>query len=258
MTDGGKPIYSRYGDEVENCMLFGTFSAIITKYTVFLSNKIIKQKLHYISNENSIMIFYYKNALVFIAYSNKNDSVSLLTSQLEYLYKQLLSILSEPYVLAFENHSSKCLQVMAGTEVFFEQMIEMTSHTLISVLKSYPVAHIKFRNKIQKICKDNKGEALMCIIMTPYEIIDICYSSVIRKTEELATDIILILNLMLVNPSLRQTESWIPICLPGISTKGYLQLYCQFTKNQIGVCFITNTQDPTVFMHFSRQFTSIK
>jgi len=35
MTDGGKPIFSRYGDEVENCGILATFSAMITKFTFF-------------------------------------------------------------------------------------------------------------------------------------------------------------------------------------------------------------------------------
>jgi hypothetical protein len=35
MTDGGKPIFSRYGDELENCGIVATFSAIIAKFTFF-------------------------------------------------------------------------------------------------------------------------------------------------------------------------------------------------------------------------------
>lgn len=35
MTEGGTPIYSRYGDEIDNCGILATFSAIITKFTHF-------------------------------------------------------------------------------------------------------------------------------------------------------------------------------------------------------------------------------
>lgn len=37
MTDGGKPIYSQYGDEIKNSEIMATFSAIMTKFTVFNS-----------------------------------------------------------------------------------------------------------------------------------------------------------------------------------------------------------------------------
>jgi hypothetical protein len=38
MTDGGKPVYSRYGDEMENCGILATFSAIMTKFTHFTNS----------------------------------------------------------------------------------------------------------------------------------------------------------------------------------------------------------------------------
>ena len=39
MTDGGKPIFSRYGDEMENCGILATFSAIMAKFTYFNSTQ---------------------------------------------------------------------------------------------------------------------------------------------------------------------------------------------------------------------------
>jgi hypothetical protein len=47
MTDGGKPIFSRYGDEVENCGILATFSAIITKFTFFNNTSTTTEKLQY-------------------------------------------------------------------------------------------------------------------------------------------------------------------------------------------------------------------
>jgi hypothetical protein len=46
MTDGGKPVFSRYGDEVENCGILATFSAMMTKFTCFTSgNSQLVEKL---------------------------------------------------------------------------------------------------------------------------------------------------------------------------------------------------------------------
>jgi hypothetical protein len=42
MTEGGKPVYSRYGDEMENCGILATFSAIMTKFTHFSNNEKLK------------------------------------------------------------------------------------------------------------------------------------------------------------------------------------------------------------------------
>ena len=49
MNMGGTPIYSRYGDEIKNCSIFATFSAIITKFTVFNGGD--NESLNYIKNE---------------------------------------------------------------------------------------------------------------------------------------------------------------------------------------------------------------
>ena len=50
MTEGGKPIYSRYGDAIDNSALFATLSAIITKFTIFNSTEDKKEELKIISN----------------------------------------------------------------------------------------------------------------------------------------------------------------------------------------------------------------
>jgi isoleucyl-tRNA synthetase len=38
------------------------------------------------------------------------------------------------------------------------------------------------------------------------------------------------IDLIISSPSMWTTESWIPICLPGISEDGFLQLYCYFKR----------------------------
>lgn len=39
MTDSGKPVYSRYGDEIQNCGIFGMISAMFTKFTTFMTKE---------------------------------------------------------------------------------------------------------------------------------------------------------------------------------------------------------------------------
>ena len=41
-------IIFRYGDEIKNCSLLATFSAIITKFTIFNSDENSQEKLNYI------------------------------------------------------------------------------------------------------------------------------------------------------------------------------------------------------------------
>ena len=48
MAEGGKPIYSRFGDVLEHCGIFATYSAICTKLTHFNNSKDFSEKIQYI------------------------------------------------------------------------------------------------------------------------------------------------------------------------------------------------------------------
>ena len=104
MSDGGKPVYSRYGDPIENNSIFATLSAMITKFTVFNSNESDKEFLNVITNAKNKIVFLKKGQLIFIALSKKDDCTSLLFSQLEYLYNQLMSILTISFYSKLEDN----------------------------------------------------------------------------------------------------------------------------------------------------------
>lgn len=253
MTDGGTPIYSRYGDQMENCGILATFSAIITKFTIFNTDANFAEKLNYISNDKSTVVFLKKGKIVFIALSKKKDSISFLYSQLEFLYSQLLSIVTSERIPRLEEKPSSCMNALQDTDQLFEQMIDYTSKTIVSLLSAYQVLPIENRNKLNDICGNYLGDALICCIFSSdaTEMIAMAKTNLIILSQ---SDIILIQNLLLHSDSLRATESWVPICLPGIAADGYVQLYSNFTSNEnLGVVFITENQDNNFFLKFCDQ-----
>ena len=259
MTDGGKPVYSRYGDEVENNSIFATISAMITKFTIFNSTDTFKEELNVISNKKNKIVFMKKGQLIFISFSKMpNDSVSLLYSQLEMIYNQLMSILTVKFYEKLEDNPSKVLTAMGGTENLFEQIIQYSCNSFISIFNSYQIMNFEnfgeSREKINKILEENKGNSLYCILMTPYEIISLVHSNQITVQP---SDLILIQNLILCTESIRAQESYVPICLPGISDQGFLQLYCHFSEENIGIIFITENVDPMCFMDFQKKYKDI-
>ena len=250
MTEGGTPIYSRYGDEIKNCSLLATFSAIITKFTIFNNEKNSQEKLNYICNDNSIIAFLKKGKIVFIALSNKTDSISFLYSQLELLYQQLLSIVTSERMPILEEKPSSCSTVLSGINESLEQIIEYSSNTMVGLLNSYHVLPIENRQKLNNICQKYLKNALICCLITPdaKEIISLSKSNIIKLS---FNDMILIQCLIMSSDSLRTGESWVPICLPGISSEGFLQLYCNFvTTDKFGVIFVTESQEQKYFNDF--------
>ena len=252
MTEGGTPIYSRYGDEIKNCSLSATFSAIVTKFVAFnggTNNE--KESLNYIKNEYSLIVFMKKGKLFFIAVSNKKDSVSFLHRQLELLYHQLLSVLTNDRMKALEEKPATCAKLLLDCNYLFEQMIEYTSHSMIGILQSYQVLPIENRNKLNEICSKYRGSALItCLITTnAKEIIAISKSSVIELT---FSDVVLIQSHIMLSGSKKENECWTNLCMPGISADGFLQLYSNFTPpNQYGVLFITEKQEQSSLASFN-------
>ena len=252
MSDGGKPVYSRYGDPIENNSIFATLSAMITKFTIFNSNK---ENLNIISNKKNKIVFLKKGQLIFIALSKKNDCTSLLFSQLEYLYNQLMSILTISFYSKLEDNPSKCLSTMSGTENLFEQIIQYSSKSFTSIFNAYQVLNFfDERNKLNKIAEECRGDALYCIIMTPYEIIALARSNQINVV---SSDLVLIQTLIFCQEMLRSQESYVPICLPGISEQGYIQFYSNFSEENIGVIFVTENMDPMCFVKFQEQYNRL-
>ena len=252
MSDGGKPVYSRYGDPIENNSIFATLSAMITKFTIFNSNK---ENLNIISNKNNKIVFLKKGQLIFIDMSKKNDCTSLLFSQLEYLYNQLMSILTISFYSKLEDNPSKCLSTMSGTENLFEQIIQYSSKSFTSLFNACQVLnYFDERNKLNKIAEECRGDALYCIIMTPYEIIALARSNQINVV---SSDLVLIQTLIFCQEMLRSQESYVPICLPGISEQGYIQFYSNFSEENIGVIFVTENMDPMCFVKFQEQYNRL-
>ena len=252
MSDGGKPVYSRYGDPIENNSIFATLSAMITKFTIFNNNK---ENLNVISNKKNKIVFLKKGQLIFIALSKKNDCTSLLFSQLEYLYNQLMSILTISFYSKLEDNPSKCLSTMSGTENLFEQIIQYSSKSFTSLFNAFQVLnYFEDRNKLNKIAEECRGDALYCIIMTPYEVIALARSNQINVV---SSDLVLIQTLIFCQEMLRSQESYVPICLPGISEQGYIQFYSNFSEENIGVIFVTENMDPMCFVKFQEQYNRL-
>ena len=255
MSDGGKPVYSRYGDPIENNSIFATLSAMITKFTIFNNSDSNKENLNIISNNKNKIVFLKKGQLIFIALSKKDDCTSLLYSQLEYLYNQLMSILTISFYSKLGDNPSKCLSTMSGTENLFEQIIQYSSKSFTSLFNSYQVMnYIEGRDKLNKIAEEYRGEALYCIIMSPYEIIALARSNMINVVP---SDLVLIQTLIFCQEMLRSQESYVPICLPGISENGYIQFYSNFSEENIGVIFVTENMDPMYFVKFQEQYNKL-
>ena len=81
-----------------------------------------------------------------------------------------MSILTVRFYEKLKDNPSKCLTAMGGTENLFEQRIQYSSNSFISLFNSYQILNFININqnmgKLNKILEYNKGNSLYYIIMT--------------------------------------------------------------------------------------------
>ena len=245
MTEGGTPIYSRYSDEMKICGILATFSAIITKFTIFNKYKDNIEKLNYICNNKSIIVFLKVGSLFLIAISQQNDSISFLYSQLQLLYIQLLSIITKPGICKLEEKPSSFNSILEKNIFLFEQIIQYSSHSLSSLIKCFQVSPIENRYKIYDIISKNKIDyVLFCIFdKNANQLISLIKSSYIKIVY---SDIVLIQNFIMLKNLEKKFEVFENLCLPGISVQGPLQIYSNFTFDDIGFVFICESDEEKI------------
>lgn len=89
LTESGKPVYSRYGNEVNLGNIMATFSVIINKMMNHRGNG-RENKLHCIHTNVNRTFFQHKNCLFFIVVtSKKSDTIFQLQKVLETLAFQI-------------------------------------------------------------------------------------------------------------------------------------------------------------------------
>lgn len=67
-----------------------------------------------------------------------------------------------------------------------------------------------------------------------------------------APDITLIMNYFYANSSMKQGETWTPICIPGISEEHLLHIYMRFYTANLGLIFIATESSFDVFHEYKK------
>ncbi len=104
-----------------------------------------------------MVVFLSKGKLIFIALSKKKDSISFLLSHLEYLYIQLLSIITADRLIKLVDNTRSLYRALSDTNELFEQMISYNTHSMASLLNSFQILVMdsNIRNRLSTLCNEN-------------------------------------------------------------------------------------------------------
>ena len=210
ITDSARPVYVRYGDELNVTPLLCTivtFSGQLTRDG--------NQKLEHFVAGDKLFVFYYPEPFIFVCVSSVKLPIKLIHQELVNLDSIITSLLSYGFkklLTARPNFDIK--NETQSAERLFTSMLENmdTSHTFV-FFDCVPMAAItEARNRFKKIiCENRTSEVYSVILFFRGEVV----CQINSKHFAVSADDIMILANNAYPPSDSLDNSWKPIWLPS-------------------------------------------
>ncbi|XWS28966.1 hypothetical protein CRYUN_Cryun25bG0116500 [Craigia yunnanensis] len=238
LSNSGKPIYSRYGDEHKLAGFSATLQAIIS----FVENggdrvKLVKAGKHQV-------VFLVKGPIYLVCISCTEEPFESLKGQLELIYGQMILILTKSINRCFEkNPKFDMTPLLGGTDVVFSSLIHSFSWNPATFLHAYtclPLAYAT-RQAAGAILQDVADSGvLFAILMCKHKIISLVGA---QKASLHPDDMLLLSNFVMSSESFRTSESFSPICLPRYNPMAFLYAYVHFLDVDTYLVLLTTSSD---------------
>ncbi|KAK8285638.1 hypothetical protein V6Z12_D08G238400 [Gossypium hirsutum] len=238
LSNSGKPIYSRYGDEHKLAGFSATLQAIIS----FMENggdrvKLVKAGKHQV-------VFVVKGPIYLVCISCNEEPFESLKGQLELIYGQMILILTKSINRSFEkNPKFDMTHLLGGTDDVFSSLIHSFSWNPATFLHAYtclPLAYAT-RQAAGAILQDVADSGvLFAILMCKHKVISLV---VAQKASLHPDDILLLSNFVVSSESFRTSESFSPICLPRYNPLAFLHAYVHFLDVDTYLMLLTTSSD---------------
>ncbi|KAK8352680.1 hypothetical protein V6Z11_A05G109700 [Gossypium hirsutum] len=238
LSNSGKPIYSRYGDEHKLAGFSATLQAIIS----FVENggdrvKLVKAGKHQ-------MVFLVKGPIYLVCISCTEEPFESLKGQLELIYGQMILILTKSINRCFEkNPKFDMTPLLGGTDVVFSSLIHLFSWNPATFLHAYTCLPLAFatRQAAGAILQDVADSGvLFAILMCKHKVISLVGA---QKASLHPDDMLLLSNFVLSSESFRTAESFSPICLPRYNPMAFLYAYVHFFDVNTYLMLLTTSSD---------------
>ncbi|XWS53275.1 hypothetical protein CRYUN_Cryun11dG0143500 [Craigia yunnanensis] len=238
LSNSGKPIYTRYGDEHKLAGFSATLQAIIS----FVENggdrvKLVKAGKHQV-------VFLVKGPIYLVCISCTEEPFESLKGQLELIYGQMILILTKSINRCFEkNPKFDMTPLLGGTDVVFSSLIHSFSWNPATFLHAYtclPLAYAT-RQAAGAILQDVADSGvLFAILMRKHKVISLVGA---QKASLHPDDMLLLSNFVMSSESFRTSESFSPICLPRYNPVAFLYAYVHFLDVDTHLMLLTTSSD---------------
>ncbi|KAJ3053009.1 Vacuolar fusion protein mon1b [Rhizophlyctis rosea] len=245
LSSAGKPIYSRHGDESKLSTFMGVVQAI---WSFFASED---DSIRCLTAGKHKFVFSAKGPLYLLAVSSIGESEIQLRNQLQYLYSQILFILTSAQLTKiFETRNNYDLRnLISGTETFLDELcnrFQRTSGYFLGGIECLKMPS-KLRMKIGDVLsKDPPKDLLFGMLVAREKLVTLIRP---KRYSLTPSDLHLIINMINSSTSFRSVESWTPICLPKFNNRQFLHTYICFLGEDL--CLVLLSQNRDAFFELS-------
>lgn len=254
-TKAGKPVWARHGDEEANSVLMGI---LFTLFSIVEENDDVLQEIEL--GGGSKMVYYHIEPLILVSIGFGTGKQ--MHFELQIVRDQILSLISGGEIKRrYELSSTFDLRrYICGSERFLHSIcdsIETDPAFFLQSTQLVPLSAAK-RDAIGSIlssCRDPGTDpglvfSLLCI---DSRVLCMCQDKHLPKFHPI--DILLLLNLLKNQESLKDSEVWLPICLPRLEENHSLQAHISYipeTDNRMCLVLISNNRSPDTFHHLRK------
>ncbi|XP_069841555.1 vacuolar fusion protein MON1 homolog B-like isoform X2 [Dendropsophus ebraccatus] len=247
LSEAGKPIYSRYGNEEALSSTMGVMMALVS--FVQSGNNIIRS----IHSDKQKVVFLQQGPLVLVSVSRAPQSEEQLRKELQYVYYQIISMLTQASVARiFERKKNYDLRrLLAGSEKILDSLLDLLDTDpgfLLGAVRCVALPS-PLRDSLSSILtKAITPNLVFSILVAEQQLVTVVQErAVIEDCRLDPADLHLLLNLIGASSAFQAGEIWTPICLPRFNPDGYFYAYISYLDPECTVCLVLLSTDKESF-----------
>ncbi|KAF8085631.1 hypothetical protein N665_0656s0010 [Sinapis alba] len=238
LSNSGKPIYSRYGDEHKLAGFSATLQAIIS----FVENG--GDRVNLVKAGKHQVVFLVKGPIYLVCISCTDETYEYLRGQLDLLYGQMILILTNSIDRCFEKNAKfDMAPLLGGTDAVFSSLLHSFTWNPATFLHAYTCLPLPYALRqatgtiLQDVCASG---VLFALLMCRHKVLSLAGA---QKASLHPDDLLLLSNFVMSSESFRTSESFSPICLPRYNPQAFLHAYVHFFDGDTYVILLTTRSE---------------
>lgn len=239
LNSAGKPIYSRYGDEMALAHFMAVTQAIISVVTDQ------GDEIKTLSVGRHQFVFVCKVNMYFVGVSSAGEPAAAIAKQLELLYNQVIFIVTTGVErVLVRNPAYDVRQLLAGTSSVFTALVKrfgVDVAYLLNATELLPMPSADRRMAVSALQEALKSSgALFGLITVGHRCVALERQPGSKLAPLSPLDVLLLCNFITCNDAFRfrYPESFSPVCMPHFNPSALLHCYIRYLEPTSGVCLL--------------------